>query len=651
MNRSQPNLINLSFLVCMAALISFAVGFMLPQVKHQYEEKIGSLIWALLPSEEVEERITIVAIDETSLAKVGPWPWPRTTMADLSNRLAEYGSAAQMFDIVFPETKTGDDLLSQALVKNRGIIAQVPVLDSPISTEPPLRTGVLAGAIQGTTCQPLMPATQSYLGNAPSIAARTVGHITPIIDQDGVIRKQPPLICVDGQVYPSLALQGLLSSLANNSPSVAFERDLSLISSDWSLVLASYFGLSVPVDHDGNMRLSYRQSPASFQVVSAADVLDGSVMKELLENRWVLVGATAFGLGDVMPTPHQGRAPGVELQARLLSNLLDGTTPFTPSYAKYLLWFEGLLFAGALLVLARSKSKLSAYGLPTATVILPVLAWALHSYLLLSNIWLGWFTVALFALFAGAMLTLANHRMVRYQHLHVFNYLSSYLPKSVAESLMHAQPSNKVSAEHRDLVLMCADLRNFSAFEEACSAEASASVLHDFFITAGRVIETNGGQIDEYRGDALLASWPTEPGKNACQAALNAAEALQAALEDVIPVNLPKGLEPLALGIGIERGSTLVGSIGPKNRRHHSLLGETVTIAIRLQEMTQDLAQPILIGECAARSIQNGQLESQGSFLLEGLTTPHVLFVPISGHTDAVSEKTFNRVVKIVSKR
>ena len=86
--------------------------------------------------------------------------------------------------------------------------------------------------------------------------------------------------------------------------------------------------------------------------------------------------------------------------------------------------------------------------------------------------------------------------------------------------------------------------------------------------------------------------------------ALNAAQKMVAEIDDIsLSANTPYGLEPLALGIGIEQGAALIGSIGPAHRRTHTLLGDTVTIALRIQEMTAELAQPILLGERAARQL------------------------------------------------
>jgi adenylate cyclase len=110
---------------------------------------------------------------------------------------------------------------------------------------------------------------------------------------------------------------------------------------------------------------------------------------------------------------------------------------------------------------------------------------------------------------------------------------------------------------------------------------------------------------------------------------------MQLAMQDVLPQNPPAGLEPLALGIGIEQGPVLIGSIGPAHRRTHTLLGETVTIALRIQDMTAELAHPILVGECAARQLADARLESQGSYLLAGLRIPHTLFAPPPQDTQA----------------
>ena len=110
--------------------------------------------------------------------------------------------------------------------------------------------------------------------------------------------------------------------------------------------------------------------------------------------------------------------------------------------------------------------------------------------------------------------------------------------------------------------------------------------------------------------------------------ALRAAIDLQEAVRGVLPDPAPAGLEPLALGIGVETGPAMEGSFGPASRRTHMVMGRTVTIAGRLVSMTADLAHPILVGEGLAAQVGAVGLQSMGTFLLEGLKVPHHVYAP-----------------------
>ena len=84
----------------------------------------------------------------------------------------------------------------------------------------------------------------------------------------------------------------------------------------------------------------------------------------------------------------------------------------------------------------------------------------------------------------------------------------------------------------------------------------------------------------------------------------------------------------MALGIGIDQGPVLIGSIGSSDRRSFTVLGDAVSATLRIREMTTELAQPIIIGAAVARHLVDRNLQSQGSFLLPGLRVPRVLFAP-----------------------
>jgi len=612
------------------------------------EERLGTVGWTLAPQTDTESRVVIVAIDEQSIDEVGPWPWPRETMAELTRAIDAAGAQLQIHDIVYAEAKDGDAQLVAALANSRGaVISQVPVLDvnqAPGLAPETIRAGQMMGSLAGIQCTAgagLM-STASFLAPHAGFNGIAKGHIAPVVNGDGSISKQPAVVCVDGQAYPALALSALLEAtgagidgvnsakiIANSSPMGAAQ----------TLTLDSYPGLAVPLDAEGNLRISYRRAPESYLVIPAADILFGRAGTELLDKSWVLVGATAFGLGDVVPTPYSGATPGVELQARILGSLLDVAVPYAPNSAAVIQLLIAGLFALALLLMAsRETGRLTTLLLPSAAFALPLFSLLVHAQLLNSaDLWLGWMPPAIYAVIASTLLFVLEQARTRSQRDRVFNNLASYLPSNVAEEIAYSLPTSNVVAERKDFTLLSADLRNFSSFSEARSPEESAAVLHFFFQKAAEIIEAHGGKVHEYKGDSLLALWDTQSADAALNA-LNAAQKMVAEIDHIsLSANTPYGLEPLALGVGIEQGAALIGSIGPAHRRTHTLLGDTVTIALRIQEMTAELAQPILLGERAASQLDAELLQSQGSYLLQGLTIPHVLFAPQPDETNLTS--------------
>lgn len=590
------------------------------------EERVGSEAWKLGAQSVPEERLTLVAIDERSLARIGPWPWSRETMAELSTALSDAGAQLQIYDVVFPEQREGDQQLVTALSAGNSVLAQVPVIEARQN----IQAGTLTHALSGVSCTGAA-ATHNYVGNHQGFAGLPKGHITPIVASDGGVRHVPAFVCVDSEAYPALAISALLTAVGAQQEGAGGWRATlqsgdSLLGPAATLTLDAYPGLTIPLDANGNIRISYGNLPDTYRAVSAADVLDGAVDPAMLDNTWVLIGATAFGLGDIVPTPYSGITPGVELQARIISSLLDADMPWTPRGAPLLLWLLAGAGALVLLVLASFRQRLAMYGLPVAAVLLPFSALVLHAVLLTTaNIWLGWLVPALFSVLAASLLLLLEHSRVRLEHDRVYNNLNSYLPSDVAREIAYSVPSSDINARRLDVTLLSADLRNFSAYTEARPPEESAALLHSFFVLTTAIIERHEGRVHEFRGDGLLAVWSGD--SEGVQQALNAALEMQAVVQrDLLPARAPEGLEPLGLGIGVEQGPVLMGSIGPAQRRSHTLLGDTVTIALRVQEMTAELALPVLVGESAARLAGDPGLQSQGRFLLPGLRAPHTLY-------------------------
>lgn len=597
------------------------------------EERVGALGWTLFTDSSLEERIILVVIDEPSIAEIGPWPWSRDEMARLVSAIDSAGAQLQLHDITYPEPRAGDEeFLASLLAADGTVIAQVPALAQQSRSS----TGNMTHPLDGVSCSAEVQgisfaSVDTYIAAAANLGLVPKGHNAALIDSDGAVRRSPAVVCVDGEAFPSLSVAAFLRLGSSAEWSGKITPGASLLEPEATLELAGYPGLEIPLDNSGAMRISFAKAPEAFRAISASDVINNRIDPSLLQNAWVIVGGTAFGMADIVPTPYSGAAFGIELQARLLVSTLDMSIPYTPLGAPLFLGLIALTFAAALYILAARGDRVAAFCLPAAAILLPALAASIHVWALSSlDIWLGWMAPAFFGLMAASGLLLLELGRVRLERARVFSNLNSYLPKDVAREIAFSLPSSSVNARRSDATLLNADLRNFSAFSEARPPEEIAALLHFFFTRVTEIVEEKGGRVQEFRGDGILASWDSA-GCATAQKALQAAEVMQESLNDrLLPRDALNGLEPLALGVGIEQGPVLIGSIGPAHRRSFTLLGDTVSITLRIQEMTAELAQPILLGECIARQLSDAKIESQGSYLLAGLHIPHTLFAPVA---------------------
>lgn len=335
----------------------------------------------------IDERVVILDIDEKSLAEVGRWPWSRDKLAALVDKLFDrHGVALLGFDVVFAEPDDSSglrtlDALAAGRLRGNGAFQAAygeirPRLDhdarfaGAIRGRPVILGYYLsgrAGAGTGTLPAPVLPAGtfqgrdvaltrwDSFGANLPDLqkSAAGAGHMNPVIDSDGVLRRVPMLAELDGRYYESLSLAMVRALLG--FPRVVPGYPEAVFSSggrsgmEWLDLPTERGTLRIPVDENAAALIPYRGPQGSFPYVSAADVLADRVGAERLKGKVVLVGATAPGLKDLRATPVDRAYPGVEIHANLIAGMLDAALPNRPS------WGLGadvaqLLIAGAVMV-------------------------------------------------------------------------------------------------------------------------------------------------------------------------------------------------------------------------------------------------------------------------------------------------------------
>ena len=239
------------------------------------------------------------------------------------------------------------------------MISQVPVLN-PRDDNAGGRTGLMTHPVAGVMCNAdgtSLPSTSQFVASAAIFSGVPKGHGAAHISNDGAVRSSPAVICVDGAAYPSLAVSAFLQLGSARSWGGRISPGSSLLDPEAIMTLDGYPGLEIPLDRSGAMRISFAQSPDVFQAVSAVDVMRGRADTSLFKNTIAIVGGTAFGMGDIVPTPYNGGTYGVELQARLVAGILDSDTPFTPVGAPILLAVLSSLFGLFLYVVASTRGR------------------------------------------------------------------------------------------------------------------------------------------------------------------------------------------------------------------------------------------------------------------------------------------------------
>jgi adenylate cyclase len=634
----------------LAVLVMAATSSMFAPQLQQWEERLSSRTWALADSSATERRVVVVDIDEKSTQALGPWPWPRDRMAQLLNGLDAYGVNLKVVDVLFDSQQNAaqDAKLASALKNGAAptVISQLFAL----SPDAQVKSGQLASAMpsninsaNSSSCPNASTTAFGFMAAAPAFAqsSQAVGHITPVVDTDGNIRRVPAVVCYEGQAYPALAVAALAAA-TGAQPTLKSSPGLMQ-----SGQLIDVGGLQIPVDTKGQLRVSYQMPRSGFVSVSAVDVIQGKVPAHMLKGTWALVGSTAFGGGDAVPTPQGGAVGGVEVHAQILSAALDARTPYAPAWAPLWPLATGALALLILIFSLKASGPKAAVVVPAAALSTGAVIFGVHAALLLgAHQWLGWGQPALFVALAASLLTAAEMLRVRTERESLYQNLSSYLPEGAARRVAFQEPSAQVVAETREATVMMVDLRNFSAYCEERTPEDAATVLHIFYTTVEKIVTKHGGVVEQMVGDGLTAVWN---GSSPCEQ--HAAKAVKAAkaiwLEGVaqLPKVASRKTPPLDIGIGIESGPVMVGSFGPARRRVHTVMGEAVSVASRLEKLTTELGYPVLLGPKAlahcASNMDPADTQKLGDFLLSGMRAPRTLYalnVPIDpSHLHLVS--------------
>lgn len=547
----------------------------------QLEHTLKDSLWRRTADATPEPRIVIVDLDEDSLQRIGPWPWPRARLADLIETLStELGARAIGLDMVLPAPSDppGDARL-------QALSSLVPVVWGQVfdltPRDPPIASGVPSAGTGPWTQHPV-PAT-GYLANHAGLArARCTGQISSVLDSDGAVRRLPLVVQWAKQQHLTLSL-----AMLHCDPDIA---------------------TGMPALLQGAPRavweVPYTRRLDAYTVVSAARVLQGEADPALFKGRWVLVGSSALGLNDTVAIPMHASVPGVMVHAQALSAWLDQLAQSRqtwPHLARAVAVGWSLVTL-ALLALAMLRWR--------AWLLLPMVA-------AFSVLWLGavapqvlqWhqpFAVSAPLLAYAAVLLLVPMAwwLAQRERRQLVQAFSTYVAPTVLDTMLREGLDKPLTPRHAHITVLSADMQNYTGLTAGGTLQDTAELTRGFLQCITAPLLRHQGTLDKYTGDGLVAFWGAPlPEPDAANRAIQAAIEMVQAVRQWNTARMARGLPPARVRIGIESGHALVGDLGTPFRSTYTAVGNCINRASKIQSAARQQPHDILVGETAATAI------------------------------------------------
>lgn len=661
-------------MVCLGLLVVFA-GLRLwdPPPVQELRLRTFDMFQLIDPRDKKGVRpVTIVDIDDRSLARFGQWPWSRTRIADMILNLTNNGAVAIGFDVVFSEADrlnpdlvanqmrylddatrmklrelpSNDQILSEAIKRSRVVLGETgqPAVGSELDKTLPF-TGV--ATVGEENAEKFLFEFPGLLRNVPVIEKVAAGRglFSIRTERDGLIRRVPMIMRAQGNIMPSLSLEIL--RVVTGTPTLLVRTDKTGIRA------IRLKGVEIPTDKNGQLWVHYaRRDPSIY--VSAADVLDNTVPPGRLTGKLVLIGTSAAGLNDLKTTPVSSTMPGVEIHAQVLESVLSGAVISQPNYALGVELLAALII-GILVIIFT----------PNLGPVRLVLAGAMFAAILIGTSWFYYWRYRYLIDFTYPLLSttaiyltfiFASFVREQRQRKEIRGIFAQYMSPVLVEQMAQSPEKVVLGGEEREMTIMFSDVRGFTTISESYKHDPQGLIvlMNRFLTPLTDVIIEEKGYVDKYMGDAIMAFWnapldDAEHQVNACEAAIQM-------LEKIDVVNREREQEaadgghvyiPLNVGIGLNTGIGVVGNMGSDLKKNYSVLGDSVNLASRLEGQTKEYGFPIIVGSRTALAAKDKFAILELDFIMvKGKSEPEVIYA-IAGREDVMQSGAFQRLRNI----
>ena len=516
--------------------------------------------------------LVVVEINNKTLKKKGQWPWDRNSLSVEIIKLYQAGAALVVLPILFAdEDRLGKDkVLARTLRRTPTIIGQIPINKVDNS-------GVTRGvATIGKPWKDWVYQYKGAIGPIPELAesAHAVGMMIIAPEADGVVRRMPLVIAVGDKLYPSMSMEILRMAAGD-------------ISYQMKTGVGGVEKLRIPkfkvikTDADGNIWLDFKWRTPTHPMHEKLPDLKGKI---------VIVSMTASGLDNPVSTP-VGVIHSHDLIGSALATMLTGrniTRPYWTNVVEL-----GVSFGVSLALMAVVLLLPWYFG----AALLPATLYGLFygsSYLFTKHDYLVDWSYPVLTVFVAwaiaAFLRFMEEFRLRQQIKKQFEH---YLAPEMVKKLQKNPELLRLGGERREMSFLFMDIVGFTPISEHYKnnddPEGLVEVINDYLNRMTRIVLKNGGTVDKYMGDCIMAFWnaPLDC-ENHAEMAVRTSIECAVETEELKKSFKERGLPEINIGSGVNTGTCIVGNMGSDSRFDYSVIGDAVNLAARLEAQTRN---------------------------------------------------------------
>ena len=580
--------------------------------------------------------VKIITIDQSSLEYVSRemglgWPWPRSVYNPILDYLTTSGAKGVAFDLLFTEHSNeahDDEQFAQKVRSSLPVVSAVAlqrgggderqrdlkVFSDRQQSARAVIDPYLAGASRPVFASGALPFDELLQTSA------AFGNVTSAADEDQIVRHTQPGAHL-GET-PVLSLPFALYATTRGADGAGEwlrERQNPL-----GELLIRYYGPAQTFQ-------TYSIGAVLSSAIRVAEGLEPRIPRSEFKDAYVLIGGSAPGLLDLRGTPFDDAYPGVEVNATILSNLLDRS--FLRELPHVGTFFVSLVVLALSCVLGLSLKRGGGFaqGLTLA-------AWiagcdvAAH---------LGWWVPMVTTLVGLVFVTIATavlqYQLEGRQHRFIRKAFRHYMSPEVIEAIVKDPAKLRLGGERRELTIFFSDIQGFTGISERLPPDQLVQFLNRFLSEMSNIILASGGTLDKYQGDAIIAFWNAPLAITDHRArAVNAAIACQRRLNELAPeFERSFGIRP-RMRIGIHTGMVSVGNFGSDLRFNYTMIGDAANVASRLEGVNKVFGSYTIASEATKVPDVSGiAWRKLGSVKVVGRGEPVVIYEPVDSTSAA----------------